>query len=76
MLSVFKKNARFSFYCSGFLVTLLFLRKKPSTAPATKSTDTTLLSGSKQSISLIIYRYIRLTPVYLMVIIINTVTLK
>lgn len=59
--------------CSGFLVTLLFLRtKKPSEAK--RNVD--FVAGTKQTFMLIIYRYIRLTPVYFMVIIINAVTLK
>lgn len=58
---------------SGFLVTLLFLRTKKTTKTAHK---TSFATDTKQTFMLIIYRYIRLTPVYFMVIILNTVTLK
>lgn len=58
---------------SGFLVTLLFLRTKSSTK---SSNEGGFLSGAKQSFMLILYRYIRLTPVYFMVIVINAVSLK
>lgn len=58
---------------SGLLVTLLFLRGKNSTK---SSNDTSFITGAKHSVFLVIYRYIRLTPVYFMVIIINAVTLK
>ncbi|XP_055297842.1 uncharacterized protein LOC129566166 isoform X2 [Sitodiplosis mosellana] len=61
------------FFISGFLVTLLFLRTKSSTK---SSNAGGFISGTKQSFLLVIYRYIRLTPVYFMVIIINAVTLK
>lgn len=58
---------------SGLLVTLLFLRtQKPSKAKR----DVDFVAGTKQTFMLIIYRYIRLTPVYFMVIVINAVTLK
>lgn len=58
---------------SGLLVTLLFLRTKESTK---HSSDVSLASGTKQSLLLFIYRYVRLTPVYFVVIIINMVSLK
>lgn len=61
------------FHYSGLLVTLLFLRGKNSTK---SSKDTSFITGAKHSVFLVIYRYIRLTPVYFMVIIINAVTLK
>lgn len=61
------------FVNSGFLVTLLFFRAKTSTKSSNQGSFT---SGAKQTILLVIYRYIRLTPVYFMVIIINAVTLK
>lgn len=58
---------------SGLLVTLLFLRTKESSKA---SNDVTLASGTKQSVLLFIYRYIRLTPVYFVVLIADILLLK
>lgn len=67
---------------SGFLVTLLFLRTKSSTKQSGDggngggNSTGSFISGTKQSVMFVIYRYVRLTPVYFMVIFINAVTLK
>lgn len=58
---------------SGFLVTLMFLRTKKRSKT---SHNVDFVAGTKQTFMLIIYRYVRLTPVYFMVVIINAVTLK
>ncbi|XP_031632725.1 uncharacterized protein LOC116346685 [Contarinia nasturtii] len=64
------------FFISGFLVTLLFLRTKTTTKTSSEGHFISFVAEAKQSFLLVLYRYIRLTPVYFMVIIINAVTLK
>lgn len=61
------------FFMSGFLVTIMFLR---SSASSTSHKASGFLGGAKRSVLLFIYRYLRLTPPFLMVIVIDTFVLK
>lgn len=75
-------NATFSvdsfFFISGLLVTLLFFRKHKSdqSSEAKDSNQLLIKSNFWKSILLIVYRYLRLTPAYLFVIIANEVSLR
>lgn len=70
-------NATFSvdtfFFISGFLVTLLYLRslKKDSTDATTNNKKTFI-----DTVILVVYRYIRLTPAYLFVIFFNDFAIR
>lgn len=72
-------NASFAvdtfFFLSGLLVTLLFIRKGER-ASRQKSLFFFAGKGSFKAGLLFIYRYLRLTPIYLMVIIANELSLK
>lgn len=70
-------NATFSvdtfFFISGFLVTLIFLRQNRNYPDGTVSY---LRKGITDTFLLLLYRYIRLTPVYLFVIFFNDFALR
>lgn len=72
-------NASFAvdtfFFLSGLLVSLLFLRKGER-ASRQKSVFTFMGKSSVKASLLIIYRYLRLTPVYLVAIVANELSLK
>lgn len=70
-------NATFSvdtfFFISGFLVTLLYLKSmKKDTDDASKYMKKSFID----TIILVVYRYIRLTPAYLFVIFFNDFALR
>lgn len=72
-------NASFAvdtfFFLSGLLVALLFLRKGER-ASRQKSVFAFIGKGSMKASLMFIYRYLRLTPVYLVAIIANELSLK
>ncbi|XP_055693335.1 nose resistant to fluoxetine protein 6 [Lutzomyia longipalpis] len=74
-------NATFSvdsfFFISGLLVTLIFLRKHTASGGKdAKDSRIAVKSNICKSILLVVYRYLRLTPAYLFVIIANEVSLR
>ncbi|XP_055843841.1 uncharacterized protein LOC129910468 [Episyrphus balteatus] len=73
-------NATFSvdtfFFISGFLVTLLFLRQDKNKQTKHTKDDGFLKKSLNKSFLIVIYRYIRLTPAYLFVILFYELSLK
>lgn len=69
-------NATFSvdtfFFISGFLVVLLYLKAEKSIT----SKEPSLSNGITKILLLIMYRFIRLTPVYLVVVVFTELSLK
>lgn len=68
------------FFCSGFLVTILYFRtsKKNGSHNINKeeSTLTALSNGTKKFFLLVTYRFLRLTPAYLFVLGVNMCAMR
>lgn len=72
-------NATYSvdtfFFLSGLLVTLLYLRSEES-YQRKNSKSPTLASDSRKTVMLLLYRYVRLTPVYFVALLCSESALK
>jgi peptidoglycan/LPS O-acetylase OafA/YrhL len=74
-------NATFSvdtfFFISGLLVVLLFLKEDKKKQQKTQSTQHNSWANSlRRTFVMIFYRFLRLTPVYVVVIVFTEVTVK